>query len=205
MSLLNRSLGLAFAFAGLMAAPVFAQETTPAAPAPEAAAPEGTGLSMGEDAAATTAAPYVKSTHGDWQLRCVRAKDGSDPCEIYQLLKDEKGNSVAEVTMVALPDGQDAAAGATIIVPLETLLPAQLTLAVDGGKAKRYPFTFCAVIGCFSRIGFTGAEIEAMQKGSKATVSVVPIVAPDQVVSVDISLKGFTEAYEAVKAERPQP
>lgn len=199
MSFPNRSLAMAIALTGLLAAPVLAQETAPAA------APEGTGLSMGEEAAPSAAAPYVKSTHGDWQLRCVRAKDGSDPCEIYQLLKDDKGNSVAEVTMVSLPDGQDAAAGATIIVPLETLLPAQLTLAVDGGKAKRYPFTFCAAIGCFSRIGFTGPEVEAMQKGTKATVSVVPIMAPDQVVAVDISLKGFTEAYEAVKAERPQP
>lgn len=206
MPILTRSLGLALALIGLLAAPAFAQETAPEAPATDApaVAPEGTGLSMGEDAA-QAAAPYVKSTHGDWQLRCVRAQDGSDPCELYQLLKDAKGNSVAEITMVALPDGQEAVAGATIIVPLETLLPQQLTLAIDTAQPKRYPFTFCAVVGCFARIGFTGAEIEGMKKGAKATVSVVPIVAPDQVVSVDISLKGFTEAFEAVKAERPQP
>jgi len=207
MPFLTRSLGLALAMTGLLLSPAFAQETAPAAPATDtpAPAPEGTGLSMGEDAAQAAAAPYVKSTHGDWQLRCVRAQDGSDPCEIYQLLKDAKGNSVAEVTMVALPDGQQAVAGASIIVPLETLLPQQLTVAIDGANPKRYPFTFCAVVGCFARIGFTGEEIEGMKKGAKAVVSVVPIVAPDQVVSVDISLKGFTEAFEAVKAERPKP
>ena len=32
---------------------------------------------------------------------------------------------------------------------------------------------------------------------------VVPMAAPDQIVSVDISLKGFTEAYNALKAEMP--
>lgn len=203
MPILTRSLGLALALTGFLAASAFAQETAPEAPATDtpAAAPQGTELSMGEVAPDL----YVKSNHGDWQLRCARAKDGSDPCEIYQLLKDAKGNSVAEITMVALPEGKDALAGATVIVPLETLLPQQLTLAIDTAQPKRYPFTFCAVVGCFARIGFTGDEIEGMKKGAKATVSVVPIVAPDQVVSVDISLKGFTEAYEAVKAERPQP
>ncbi len=200
---LPRSLGLALAFAGLLAAPVLAQETAPATPPAEAPA-DATGLSMGE-AASQAPEPYVKSTHGDWQLRCVRAKDGSDPCELYQLLKDAKGNSVAEITMVALPDGQEAQAGATVIVPLETLLPKQLMLAIDGAEAKHYPFTFCAVVGCFARIGFTADEVGAMKKGAKAVVSVVPIVAPDQVVSVDVSLKGFTEAFDAVKAERPKP
>ena len=37
----------------------------------------------------------------------------------------------------------------------------------------------------------------------KRQVSVVPMAAPDQIVSVDISLKGFTEAYNALKAEMP--
>lgn len=196
MPILTRSLGLALALTGLLAAQAFAQETAPAAPAPE-----GTELPMGE------AAPdlYTKSTHGDWQLRCIRTKDGSDPCEIYQPLKDAKGNSVAEITMIALPDGQMAAAGATVIVPLETLLTSQLRLAVDGAEGKVYPFKFCAVVGCFSQFGFTADEVENLKKGAKATISVVPVVAPDQMVSVDISLKGFTEAFEAVKAERPQP
>ena len=197
---LTRGLTLSLALAAALALPAAAQEaTTEEAPATEAPA-DPLAPSMGQE----VIEPYVKSTHGDWQLRCIRAKDGSDPCELYQLLKDDKGNNVSEVTMVALPGGKDAVAGATIIVPLETLLTQQLTLAIDGGAPKRYPFTFCANVGCFARIGFTADEIENMKKGSKAQVSVVPIVAPDQVVSVSISLKGFTEAFDAIKAELPQ-
>ncbi len=200
-----RSLSLAMALTAALALPALAQETTTTQP-PAADAPvTGTELSTGEPVAGGPAEPYVKSTHGDWQLRCIKAADGSDPCELYQLLKDAKGNSVAEITMLALPDGKEVVAGATIIVPLETLLPQQLTLGVDGKDPKRYPFTFCASVGCFSRIGFSAAEIDSMKNGAKATVSVVPIAAPDQVVSVDISLKGFTEAFDAVKAERPKP
>lgn len=191
----TRHLGLALAIATAMSLPAAAQDTTTEQPA-DPLAP-----SLGQE----VVEPYVKSTHGDWQLRCIRAQDGSDPCELYQLLKDGKGNSVSEITLVALPGGKDAVAGATIIVPLETLLTQQLTLAVDGGKPKRYAFTFCANVGCFARIGFTAEEIENMKKGSAAQISVVPVLAPDQVVSVSISLKGFTEAFEAVSAEAPKP
>ena len=196
----TRSLALTLALAAF-AAPALAQETAPAA-GDGTAHPPGSDLSMGQEQASANE-PYVKATFGDWKLRCIKAKDGSDPCELYQLLKDSKGNSLAEISMLALPAGGQAAVGATVIVPLETLLTKQLAIGIDTAKAKVYPFSFCASVGCFARIGFTADEIAALQKGNKATVSVVPWAAQDQVVSVDISLKGFTDAYTALKAETP--
>ena len=103
--------------------------------------------------------------------------------------------------MVNLPDGGQAAIGSSVVVPLETLLPAQMQLSLDGAKAKVYPFTFCASMGCFSRIGFTADEFAAMKKGNAMTVSVVPVANPKIVVSVKVSLKGFTAATDALKAE----
>ncbi|MCX7888266.1 MAG: invasion associated locus B family protein [Rhodobacteraceae bacterium] len=141
---------------------------------------------------------YTKETFGDWQLNCIRTADGSDPCQLYQLLKDDKGNPVAEVNLTALKPGGEAVAGATIIAPLETLLTQGLAITVDGGKEKKYPFTFCAAIGCISRVGFTAAEVEGFKKGAKATVTVVPVAAADQKVSANISLKGFTAGFEAI-------
>jgi invasion protein IalB len=139
--------------------------------------------------------------YGDWQVRCVHTEDGFDPCQLYQLLHDQKDNPVAEFTMVALPEGAEAAAGATVVTPLETLLTQQLTMAVDGAKAKRYPFTWCSQIGCFARIGFTQAELDQLKRGIKATIQIVPMVAPDQKVRLTVSLKGFTSGYEKMKAQ----
>ncbi|WP_052650098.1 invasion associated locus B family protein [Paracoccus sp. PAMC 22219] len=62
---------------------------------------------------------YAKSEHGDWTIRCIRADQGKDPCEMYKLLTDEDENPVAELTMVPLSNG-DVAAGATLVAPLET-------------------------------------------------------------------------------------
>ena len=141
---------------------------------------------------------YLAETFEAWEMRCVRMPDGSDPCQLYQLLMDEEGNSVAEISIFGLPEGGEAAAGATIITPLETLLTEQITLRVDGGAAKRYPFTWCGAIGCISRVGFTAAEIESFRRGAQATLVIVPAAAPDQDVTLSISLLGFTAGYDAV-------
>lgn len=186
-----------FGAAVSLAAPLAAQDT----PAPEAeapaAAPSLMELSTGEviNNADAEGASYVGATHGDWELVCMRTEEAEDPCQMYQLLRDADGNATAEITMFPLPAGQEAAAGATILTPLETLLTAQLVMQVDDGPAKRYPFTFCTAIGCIARVGFTAAEVDAFRGGAQATWSLVPIAAPDQTVALNMSLIGFTAAF----------
>jgi invasion protein IalB len=217
------TLGLSMAALGGISMAV-AQETAPAAPAEAPAegetvtadAPTADGLSMGADAnAAVAAAPktqetaevgetYLAQNIETWEVRCVKTADGSDPCQLYQLLKDAQGTSVAEMSMFALPEGGQAAAGATIIAPLETLLTANLVIAIDGGTPKIYPFTFCATLGCIARVGFTAEEVGQFKKGAKAVMTIVPAAAPEQKVALDISLKGFTAGYDAVAATMPK-
>ena len=201
-----RKLFQSLSLVALTALPAFAQETT--APATEQATED---LSMG-----TTAAPavltkdtakvgqgYLATTFEQWEQRCEKTEDGKDPCQLFQLLKDAEGNSVAEFSIFALPAGGKAAAGGTIVAPLETLLTEALTIAIDTAPAKIYPFTFCTIEGCVARVGFTAEEVEQFKKGAKATVSLVPAAAPDKRVTLDISLKGFTAGYEAVAATIP--
>lgn len=170
----------------------------PATDAPAAEAPAGE--AAGEDAVGGIGEAYTEATHGDWEQRCVRTEDGSDPCQLYQLLSDEDGNPVAEFSLFGLPEAEQAAAGGTIMTPLETLLPEAILMQVDNGEAKRYGFTFCAPIGCVARVGFTDAEIEAFKRGNKATMSITPMAAPDRKVQLNISLAGFTAGYDAVNA-----
>lgn len=178
----------------------------PDAPAGSLTAPAATGpdaLSLGEpvDSAEGPGSTYIAETFGEWEQRCVRGAEGeSDRCQLYQLLHDEAGNPVAEITVFGLEPGQVATAGATIVTPLETLLTQQVTLKVDDGTAKRYPFTWCSDIGCFARIGFTADEVDAFRAGSAATITIVPVRAPDQTVPLSMSLIGFTAGFAAVNA-----
>jgi invasion protein IalB len=200
---------LALVLALALAAPAVAQTTTTptngagTTPATETPVTDEdvakAGISLGEEVDAV-GSTYIKETHGDWQLSCVRSGTAADPCQLYQLMQDDQGNSVAEISIFNLPAGTQAAAGASIVTPLETLLTAQVTMRVDNGQAKRYPFTLCASMGCIARVGFTEAELNSFRRGNKATFVIVPAMLPDEQVEITMSLKGFTAGYEAVTA-----
>ena len=212
---LHRALTLGLGLTLAAALPGFAQEAAPAAdaaaPATAPAAPAAPADTLNMGTPATPPAPLTKdsaqvgqsynlASFGAWQQNCVKSADGKDPCQMYQLLKDQDQNPVAEFSMFPLPAGQAAAAGATIMVPLETLLTANLTIQVDGGTPKIYPFTFCAQPGCVARVGFTADEVAQFKKGAKADMTIVPAVDPTKKVVLNIDLKGFTAALDAVTA-----
>lgn len=179
------------------------------APAAEAEGDESTtddlnpsGLSLGAvEGEITVGQTYTRESFSAWELRCIKTEDGErEPCQLYQLLKDDEDNSVAEFNLFALPEGQQAVAGANVITPLETLLTANMRLAVDGGQAKIYPYSFCSQIGCFARIGLTAEEVALFRKGAAATVTIVPAVSPDKTVKLNLSLSGFTAGFNALVA-----
>lgn len=208
------------AILALGAPAAFAQENTDATEAPVAA--DAPAAETASEAAAAAEAPatgtpiepslgtevttpelqpgqaYLGEKHGDWEMKCLNNPDGQDPCLMSQLLKDGAGNSVADVSIERLPEGGKAVAVSSVAVPLETLLTQQLTMSVDGSKTRRYPFAFCTQQGCVAHIGFTAAEVASFKKGAKATITIVPAQAPDQKVNLDMSLTGFTAAFNAL-------
>ena len=186
---------LAAVTVALMSSGGMAQEATEQAAeaAPAEAAP------VAEDALQVGQA-YVKEEIGDWEFRCIKVPEGQiEPCSMYQLLKDETGNDVAEVTIFTLK--QDTVEAAmTITAPLETLLTPQLSFFVDGQNGRRYPFASCSAVGCTARAGLTLDEVSALKKGNVAQVGIVPLATPNQAVTLNMSLTGFTKAYETVSA-----
>lgn len=160
------------------------------ADAPAEAAPEGAG------AGPAPLVPYVRETFGDWSLRCVQTGDGTpEPCQLYQLLKGPEGNDVAEVSMFPLPEGGPATAGATIVAPLETLLTEAISISVDGGEVRRYPFSFCNRGGCVARVGFTEEEVDQFRRGREAVIRIVPAASPEESFALPLSLSGFTAGF----------
>lgn len=188
---MRRTLTSLFAATFLMQAPIaFAQETG----TQNAADDE---LSLGEPVGPQVGQVYVAQTFGDWAQRCIKAPEGqTDSCTLYQLLTDENDAPVAEFSLTRLPDGSRAVAGATIVAPLETLLTRQLTLSVDDGQARQYPFSFCNAGGCVARLGLTQEEIDQFKRGAEGQLRLVPAASPETVISLPISLTGFTAGYD---------
>ncbi|NRA98251.1 MAG: invasion associated locus B family protein [Rhodobacteraceae bacterium] len=211
-----KSYGLALAAIMALAAPAGAQQLgTPPPPASGTfgATPQAGGgaaaqqqpapqLQTGEVVSTETPVgqPYVRESHGDWQVVCIKAESGPEPCQIRQTMFDTQRNAVSEITMYALSSEAqpEVAAGATIITPLQTLLTERVGLTINEDLSKRYDFQFCDPNGCVAQFGLTAEEVQAMRDGSRSLVRIVPVLAPDQPIVVNLSLSGFTAAFEAL-------
>jgi len=187
---------------------VLATALATAAPAQDQPA-EGEGtfdgdLALGEKAEPQVGDTYTAARHGDWRINCVKQAEGNDPCQMYQLLTDGEGNAVAEMTVFDVPNQAQAVAGSTIITPLGTLLTAQLTLSIDGEEGKRYPFSWCIQSGCYARIGFTPLELDSLRRGKVADLTIRAVQAPDQPISIPVSLTGFSDAFRDLQDRSPE-
>lgn len=179
-----------------VATPLIAQETESKDPLPEEVLDMG--QPVGEEGPAI-GQRYVKEQHGDWSLTCIKTEAEQDPCNLFQILKDSSGGPVAEVSLFRIEQqGSQTVAGATIVAPLETLLTSGVSLSVDGAPGKRYNFRYCSPAGCVAQIGLTDGDISAFKQGNEAKLTVRPHQAPNQVVDVPMSLKGFTAGFDAV-------
>ena len=179
-----------------------AQETNTTETATEetAEAAEGTdaaGFNLGEEVAPEpkVGEPYAKEVFGDWIIQCIKSEGEKEPCNMFQLLRDGDGNAVAEVTIMPLKNQGQVVAGGNFIAPLGTLLTSQMSIQVDEGSTKRYPFTFCTAQGCVARVGFAQSDLNAYKRGNSAKVLLVPASSPDKRIVVAASLTGFTAAF----------
>jgi len=138
----------------------------------------------------------TRETHGDWEVRCTTANNA---CFLYQLLLNDEGTPVAEFSIVKLPLGSEAVAGATIVAPLGTLLTRGVVFAIDDTDAAQYPFSWCTRPGCFSRFGLTDLLVAGMKSGSNVNITLYSIGNAQQAIPITASLNGFTAAFDALE------
>ena len=142
--------------------------------------------------------PYIKERFENWTLKCIKPVNSIERCEANQIIFNQKQQPVAEISIIKLPKGQVAAAAATIIVPLETILSEGLVLAIQELEPKKYQFKFCNSLGCYSQIGLTDNEVEALKKRKKASIFLKHISSGDQQIVIPMSLDGFTKTFSNV-------
>ena len=142
--------------------------------------------------------PYIKERFENWSLKCIKPVNSIERCEANQIIFNQKQQPVAEISIIKLPKGQVAAAAATIIVPLETILSEGLVLAIQELEPKKYQFKFCNSLGCYSQIGLTDDEVEALKRKEKASIFLKHISSGDQQIVIPMSLDGFTKIFSNV-------
>lgn len=192
---------LSFIAIGFFASALVAQEASQSSSEETAptttetdAAPQTDG--SGEEAEAAPGdqpAEQVIAVHGDWQIRCRTADDS---CYMYQLAIDAREIPIAEMSIVPLKAEDGRVAGFTIVTPLRTLLTEGVTLQIDNGSQQRYQFGWCTEAGCAARFAVREDGLGQFKRGNKARITVLSVERPDAPVILDVSLAGFTAAFD---------
>ncbi|MEM7056379.1 MAG: invasion associated locus B family protein [Pseudomonadota bacterium] len=139
----------------------------------------------------------LRDTFGDWEIRCIK---GTDTCAMSQIGNTKEGErallvTIQRVTGAKTEDGRPIEAAMTVQAPLGILIPYGIRIKIDGDKVVPLPLSRCIPQGCVSQAPMLDEAVKNMKKGSKAVYGIFL----EQEILVDISLSGFTKAYNNLK------
>lgn len=142
----------------------------------------------------------VQETYDDWVVHCQTLTGDAGArtmCQMSQELR-QKGTDKRVLLVAFDRDAKGNGAKATIIAPFGILLQQGLAIEVAKSELARGGFRTCLPVGCVVDLAINGDDIRRLAEGDKATV----VMGADngQPMRVDISLKGFTAAWNRLLA-----
>lgn len=197
--------------AALLGAPAWAQQAqtpaqetqAPAQPAQPASEPAVEAPAADPQARGQAQQPrqVVTQTFEAWNIVCL---NGEPPCVMRQAGETAEGQEIMEVSIRRIEPQQTqqgtVEAVMDVRVPLGVLLREGLSVQVDDSEAQRGAYTICVVDGCLMREPLPNAILNQLKKGAKAQFSfVAPQASGATRMAADLSLNGFTAAYNALQ------
>jgi invasion protein IalB len=177
---------------GLGASMAFAQQgqQAPAAPAQQGAP---------QQEAAQPEVELTERQFQDWMVRCGRPNEQApEICEMQQEQVDSEDRTVMAVAVGQVPGTSDL--GLLVLLPLGILLPAGVSMQIDGGAEIPLQVERCERQGCRIERIIEPDLLSRLKAGTKATVyfEAVDPQGERQRLGVPISLLGFTAALNEV-------
>lgn len=143
------------------------------------------------------AAPAMQE-FGDWRLRCQRLP-GALPCDIVQAIAHK--DTGARLVMLSVAYSPQAGSHVIqILTPLGIDLRKGVELAVGAVTATGIRPNRCEMEGCAIEAILADDMIEAFRNNETGTLSFYPGPGGER-LSIEFSLKGFSDAREALAAE----
>jgi invasion protein IalB len=136
----------------------------------------------------------VRSTHGDWQMRCETPPGAkAEQCALVQnVAADDRPN--VTLLVIALKTADNQSRLLRVVAPLGVLLPAGLGLKIDDKDIGRAGFVRCLSTGCIAEVVMDEALVANLKTGQNATFIVFQT--PEEGVGIPVSLNGFGEGLE---------
>ena len=166
-------------------------DTPPAAPA----APQVRDASVA--AAPALADQGIRSTYGDWQMRCdTPAGAQNEQCVLMQFVTaSDRDNVGLSVIILKTADGQ--ARLMRILAPLGVLIPEGLGLTIDETAMGRTSYVRCLPNGCVAEVNLEGDLLAQLSNGTTATFAIYQT--PEEGIGIPIPLAGFQEGFQALQ------
>lgn len=154
------------------------------------------GAALAGASAPSLAQGEIKSTHGDWQLRCDTPPGaGGEQCALIQNVTAEDRDNVG-LSVIVLKTADNQARILRVLAPLGVLLPSGLGLKVDNADIGRAAFVRCLPNGCIAEVILEEELLSKFQAGSLATFIIFQT--PEEGIGIPISLRGFSAGFNAL-------
>jgi invasion protein IalB len=150
---------------------------------------------------ATETPSSLTETYGDWVVRCVSpaAVEGQPApariCEMTQELQQQ--NTGQRVLAVSLQKAETTTR-LTVVAPFGLLLSEGVKVSVADKELVSASFRTCLPAGCIAVSDLDEAVLTAFAAGDQAVVAMQDTNA--QPVNINLSLAGFTNAWNRLKA-----
>jgi invasion protein IalB len=136
----------------------------------------------------------VKSSHGDWQIRCDTPPGAkTEQCALIQNVTAEDRPNVG-LSVIVLKTADKKQRILRVLAPLGVLLPSGLGLKVDQTDVGRTPFVRCLPNGCVAEVVMDDKLMDQLKTGTNATFIVFQT--PEEGIGIPIALKGFGEGFD---------
>jgi invasion protein IalB len=138
----------------------------------------------------------VRSTHGDWQMRCeVPPGAKAEQCALVQNVAAEDRPNLT-LLVIVLKTADQKSRLLRVVAPLGVLLPSGLGLKIDDKDIGRAGFVRCLTTGCVAEVVMDDTLLGQLKVGKSATFIVFQT--PEEGVGVPVSLNGFGPGVEAL-------
>lgn len=136
----------------------------------------------------------VKSSYGDWQVRCDTPPGAQkEQCALVQSVTAEDRPNVA-LTVLVLKTADQKSRLLRVLAPLGVLLPSGLGLKIDSVDVGRAGFVRCLPNGCVAEVMLDDTLIGQLRTGKDATFIIFQT--PEEGIGIPLSLNGFGEGFD---------
>lgn len=139
----------------------------------------------------------VEKTWGDWSKICAPSETEERVCQIVQSAnQNESGQLVFQTAVGYVTDNELPIMYLT--APLGIFLPRGISVVIGENDPVTATVQRCDGNGCIGLLALEQDFVDAMKKGTEAQL--VFGASAQQNVTVPLSLKGFTAAFNALEA-----